>query len=74
MTKAAHKPNEDLRDRFEEVSRLVQSGDLKRANVKVESALADYPDNINFLHLGGIIKQNVGEIELADKLLRTAHA
>jgi protein O-GlcNAc transferase len=74
MTKPAHQPNEDLRDRFEEVSRLVQAGDLKRANIKVESALADYPENINFLHLGGIIKQNVGEIELADKLLRTAHA
>ena len=74
MSKTAQKPTNDLRDRFEDVSRLVQSGNLKLANVKVESALADYPDNINFLHLGGIIKQNVGEIELADKLLRTAHA
>ncbi len=74
MSKTAKKPNEDLRERFEDVSRLVQSGNLKLANVKVESALADYPDNINFLHLGGIIKQNIGEIELADKLLRTAHA
>lgn len=74
MSKTAQKPTDDLRERFEDVSRLVQSGNLKQANIKVESALADYPDNINFLHLGGIIKQNVGEIELADKLLRTAHA
>jgi len=74
MSKTAQKLNHDLRERFEDVSRLVQAGNLKLANVKVESALADYPDNINFLHLGGIIKQNVGEIELADKLLRTAHA
>ena len=74
MSKTAKKDTNDLRDRFEDVSRLVQSGNLKLANVKIESALADYPDNINFLHLGGIIKQNVGEIELADKLLRTAYA
>ncbi|NDE89586.1 MAG: glycosyltransferase [Alphaproteobacteria bacterium] len=73
MSKTAQKTN-DLRDRFDDVSRLVQAGNLKLANVKVESALAEYPDNINFLHLGGIIKQNIGEIELADKLLRTAHA
>lgn len=74
MSNTAQKTKDVLRERFEDVSRLVQSGNLKLANVKVEAALAEYPDNINFLHLGGIIKQNVGEIELADKLLRTAHA
>lgn len=74
MNQTAQKPSNRLRETFEDVSRLFQSGNLKGANVAIESALAEYPDNVNFLHLGGIIKQNVGEIALAEKMLRTAHA
>jgi protein O-GlcNAc transferase len=63
-----------LRELFEDVSRLFQAGRLREANQKVEAALAEYPENVNFLHIGGLIKQNLGEVELAEKLLRTAHA
>lgn len=72
MTATAPKPN--LRQLFEDVSRHFQAGDMAAANKKIEHVLADYPDNINFLHLGGLIKQNIGEFDLAEKLLSTAYA
>lgn len=63
-----------LRAAFDEISRLFQTGQLMLANQKLEEALVHYSDNVNFLHLGGLIKQNVGEVALAEKMLRTAQA
>lgn len=74
MNQTAARRKEDLRSEFEEISTLFRTGKLRPANHRIERVLADYPDNVNFLHLGGIIKQNLGELELAEKLLRTAQA
>lgn len=63
-----------LRNLFESISRHFQAGEMMEANRKIEHVLADFPDNINFLHLGGLIKQNIGEFDLAEKLLSTAYA
>jgi predicted O-linked N-acetylglucosamine transferase (SPINDLY family) len=67
-------PKNRQREAFEDVSRAFQAGDLREANAGIEALLADHPDNINFLHLGGLIKQQAGEFDLAEKLLTTAYA
>jgi predicted O-linked N-acetylglucosamine transferase (SPINDLY family) len=67
-------PKPNLRQQFDQLSHLFQMGQLAQANVLLENVLADHPDNVNFLHLGGLIKQNIGEFALAEKLLSTAHA
>lgn len=77
MSKPAQKTDKKLnamRESFEAIARLFDAGDLFGANKKLEAALVDYSDNVNFLHLGGLIKQNIGELELAEKMLRMAQA
>lgn len=63
-----------MRQTFDTIAKLFDSGRLQEANAKLEAALVHYSDNVNFLHLGGLIKQNIGELELAETMLRTAQA
>lgn len=74
MQKPAAQTQPDVREIFDAISRDFQAGQLSAANKRLEAALIDYPDNVNFLHLGGLIKQNIGEFALAEKMLRTAWA
>lgn len=74
MAKPAQKTAPDIRASFEDISRDFRAGNLKAAAQKLDGALVQWPDNVNFLHLGGLIRQQCGDIKEADRMLREAHA
>src|ERR1043166_3642117 len=74
MAKPAQQTAPDMRVVFEDISRDFRAGNLKAAAQKMDGALAQWPGNVNFLHLGGLIKQHSGDIKGANKMLREAHA
>ncbi|MBI3419775.1 MAG: tetratricopeptide repeat protein [Proteobacteria bacterium] len=65
---------QNLRTVFDKISGLFQAGRLREADQAAENVLAEHPGNVNFLHLAGLIKQNLGDHALAEKLLSSAHA